>query len=110
MYFVLRRTQAQLNAARCVIVVWSKESVRSRWVKTEAAVAVERDCLVPLSIDDAPIPLEFRRIQIAMMQGWNGAAIQGCGVRRSSREVFWAAAAAGSGRAAGHGAAAKAGL
>src|SRR5258705_105583 len=64
--------EEQLNAARCVVVVWSKESVRSRWVKTEAAVAAERDCLVPLLIDDTPIPLEFKRIQTAMMQDWNG--------------------------------------
>jgi len=69
-----------------------------------------RDCLVPFLIDDAPIPLELKRIQTALMQRWNGAAIQGCGVRRSLREVAWAPAAAGSGRAAGHGAAAKAGL
>ena len=64
--------EEQLNAARCVVVVWSKESVRSRWVKTEAAVAAERDCLVPLLIDNTVIPLEFKRIQTAMMQGWNG--------------------------------------
>jgi hypothetical protein len=70
-----------------------------------------RDCIVPFLIDDAPIHLELKRIQTALMQRWNGAAIQGCGVRRSLREVAWAPASApASGRAAGHGAAAKAGL
>ncbi len=31
--------EEELNAARCVIVLWSKESVRSRWVETEAGAA-----------------------------------------------------------------------
>ena len=91
--------EEHVNAARCSIVATKPN-----------AIAAERDCLVRLLIDDAPMPLAFKRIQAAMMQqGWNDAAIQGCGVRRSSREAAWAPAA-GSGRAAGHGAAAKAGL
>jgi hypothetical protein len=64
--------EQELNAARCVIVLWSKESVQSRWVKTEAAVAADRDRLIPVLIDDVAIPLEFRRIQTAMLPGWRG--------------------------------------
>lgn len=66
--------EEQLNAARCVIVLWSKQSVLSRWVKTEAGVAAERGCLVPILIEETPVPLEFKRIQTAMMQGWQGDA------------------------------------
>ena len=62
----------ELMSARCVIVLWSKQSVRSRWVRTEASAAAERECLVPVAIDDTPIPLEFRQIQAAMLPGWNG--------------------------------------
>src|SRR5262245_29410493 len=51
-----------LTRARCVIVLWSAESVASRWVRTEASVAAERGILVPALIDDVPIPLEFRRL------------------------------------------------
>jgi hypothetical protein len=64
--------EEELNAARCVVVLWSKESVSSRWVKTESSTAVDRDRLVPALIDDVAIPFEFKRIQTAMLSDWNG--------------------------------------
>lgn len=66
--------EQELNAARCVIVLWSKESVRSRWVKTEASAAVDRECLIPVLIEATEIPLEFKRIQTAMLLSWQGDA------------------------------------
>jgi hypothetical protein len=68
--------EEELNAARCVVVLWSKESVASRWVKTESAAAADRDRLVPALIGDVAIPLEFKRIQTAMLQGWAGDTAQ----------------------------------
>lgn len=64
--------EEELNAARCVVVLWSRESARSRWVKTEAAAAADRDRLIPVLIEEGPIPLEFKRIQTAMLPGWRG--------------------------------------
>jgi TIR domain-containing protein len=64
--------EEELNAARCVIVLWSKEAVHSRWVKTEAAAAADRECLIPVLIEDIEIPFEFRRIQTAMLKNWHG--------------------------------------
>jgi hypothetical protein len=64
--------EEELNAARCVIVLWSEASARSRWVKTEAAAAAERERLLPVLIEDVAIPFEFRRIQTAMLSGWTG--------------------------------------
>jgi hypothetical protein len=61
-----------LNSARCVIVLWSKDSVSSRWVKTEAAEGAARGILVPALIDNAPIPLEFKRIEAADLSDWQG--------------------------------------
>jgi hypothetical protein len=61
-----------LNSARCVVVLWSKHSVSSRWVKTEAAEGAERGTLVPAMIDHAPIPLEFKRIEAADLSDWQG--------------------------------------
>ena len=64
--------EEELNAARCVIVLWSTQSVRSRWVKTEAAAAADRDCLLPVLVEDIAIPFEFKRIQTAMLMNWRG--------------------------------------
>ncbi|HET9272198.1 MAG TPA: toll/interleukin-1 receptor domain-containing protein, partial [Vicinamibacterales bacterium] len=69
-----------LSLARCVIVLWSEASVRSEWVKTEAAEAAQRRILVPILADGARIPLEFRRIQAASIDNWRHLeAAQGWG-------------------------------
>src|SRR6478736_4535205 len=62
--------EEELHAARCVVVLWSKAAVRSRWVKAESGLAADRERLVPVLIDDAAIPLEFNRIQTAMLVNW----------------------------------------
>lgn len=52
-----------LAQARCVLVLWSAQSVQSDWVKTEAAEAARRGVLVPVLIEPVALPLEFRRVQ-----------------------------------------------
>jgi TIR domain len=64
--------QEALNVAKCVIVLWSAESVRSNWVKTEAAEALKAGKLVPALIDSVLPPLEFKRIQAADLSQWSG--------------------------------------
>jgi hypothetical protein len=61
-----------LSSARCVVVLWSKTSVSSRWVKTEAAEGAERGILVPALIDNVKIPFEFKRIEAADLSDWQG--------------------------------------
>ena len=56
-----------VKAAACIVVVWSKDSVQSRWVKNEAAEGAKRDILVPVLIDDVEPPFEFRRVQAAKL-------------------------------------------
>lgn len=63
-----------LDSAKCVVVLWSKRSVSSEWVKNEAASAAERGILVPALIDDVKTPLEFRRRQTANLIGWEQEA------------------------------------
>jgi hypothetical protein len=60
-----------LKVAKCVIVLWSKNSVVSNWVKEEASEGVRRNILVPALIDDVEIPLGFRRFQAASLIDWN---------------------------------------
>jgi TIR domain len=67
--------QKELDAARCVIVLWSRYSVRSEGVSNEAHEGKRRGILVPALIDNVPvesIPLWFRRIQAANLVGWSG--------------------------------------
>lgn len=62
-----------LDSAKCVIVLWSKESVTSNWVKNEVREGVRRRVLIPILIDDVKIPFEFRHIQAAQLIDWQGA-------------------------------------
>jgi formylglycine-generating enzyme required for sulfatase activity len=57
--------EAALTKARCVIVLWSRDSIQSQWVRTEADDARQRGILVPALLDDVVIPLAFRQIQAA---------------------------------------------
>jgi hypothetical protein len=63
--------EEELAATRCVVVAWTEESVGSRWVRTEAAEALDRGMLVPVMFDDVEIPLAFRRIQAADLTDWH---------------------------------------
>ena len=68
--------EAALAAAKCVVVLWSKTSVTSDWVKVEAADAARRRILIPaiIGIEEVTIPLEFRRLQAADLAGWQGSS------------------------------------
>src|ERR1044072_89996 len=61
-----------LDEAKCVVVVWSKNSVDSDWVQEEAEEGKQRKILVPVVIDEVKIPLGYRRIQAARLPGWTG--------------------------------------
>jgi hypothetical protein len=61
-----------LTNARSVVVLWSAESVKSRWVRAEASVAAERGALVPALIEPTTMPLEFRRVEAADLTNWHG--------------------------------------
>jgi len=78
--------EEELAAAGCVVVLWSKTSVASSWVKTEAADARDRKILVPVLIEDVKLPLEFRRMQAADLSQWRSGSPQ-------SDELFQAIAA-----------------
>lgn len=64
--------QRELEGARCVIVVWSRASLDSDWVREEADYGKRKRLLVPILIDDVEPPLGFSRIQAADLRGWSG--------------------------------------
>ena len=63
----------EIKAASCVIVLWSKASVASKWVFNEAMKGKERKILLPVLIEEGvEIPPEFGLIQATDFTGWDG--------------------------------------
>jgi hypothetical protein len=63
-----------LEGTKCAIVVWSENAVVSKWVRSEAADALERLILLPVRIDTAKLPLEFRRLQTKSLIDWSAGS------------------------------------
>ena len=66
--------EEHLDAARCVIVVWSKRSVgrEGRFVRDEATRAQRRETYLPVRIDKVEPPLGFGETQAISLTGWSG--------------------------------------
>ena len=70
-----RETIAEhLDAAACVIVVWSKRSTgpEGRFVRDEASRAQRRGSYLPITIDKVEPPLGFGETQALSLRGWKG--------------------------------------
>src|SRR6516162_9362271 len=65
-------TEEALEAARAVVVLWSKKSVVSRWVRAEATLADRNGTLVPAMIEPCKRPIMFELTQTADLCQWNG--------------------------------------
>ena len=59
-----------LEAAKCVVVLWSKQSIDSEWVLEEANFGKLQGILVPAKIDSVAPPLGFGLIQAADLTDW----------------------------------------
>lgn len=64
--------EKQLEAARCVVVLWTEHSIASTWVQNEASEGDHRTILIPVRLDDVRIPLGFRHLQTADLLDWDG--------------------------------------
>ncbi len=54
----------------CVVVIWSKHSIESQWVRNEALEGMERHILVPLLLDDVRVPIAFKQLQSVNFVNW----------------------------------------
>jgi ribosomal protein L7/L12 len=62
----------ELNAAKCVVVLWSPRSVRANFVLEEAHEALARNVLVPVALEEnVKPPLGFRRLHFVNLAGWS---------------------------------------
>ena len=62
--------QQQLDDARCIVVLWSKASVMSQFVRDEATEGLDGR-LVPALIEAVKQPLGFRQLHAADLTDWD---------------------------------------
>ena len=67
-------TEAALREARAVVVLWSRQSVTSRWVRSEATQADRFGTLVPVMIESCDRPILFELTHTEDLVGWSGDA------------------------------------
>lgn len=60
-----------IENCKCVVVLWSKTSVDSEWVRIEAAEGKSKNILIPVRIEEVEPPLAFRRRQFINLITWN---------------------------------------
>jgi len=101
----------QIDRSTSVIVIWSEESVRSPWVKAEAARAHDQGKLISAHVEKADLPLPhsilhsadlraFREIDMEADLGWGDEGLQsllsrvGQSLERGAWLVKWARAEA----------------
>jgi Tol biopolymer transport system component len=65
-------TEQALEEARAVIVLWSKASVSSRWVRAEATQANATGMLVPVMVEPCKRPIMFELTHTADLSHWKG--------------------------------------
>lgn len=64
--------EAELDKSDVVVVAWSRDSIKSRWVRDEAAVGGDRGILVPVTIDGSMPPIGFRQFHTLDLTDWRG--------------------------------------
>jgi len=62
-----------LKESKCVVVMWSKRSVESQYVKDEATYALERKKLIPIKIEEVGLPFRFEGLHTPSLIGWHGS-------------------------------------
>ena len=59
-----------IEASRGVLVLWSRKSVASRWVREEAEHAANASKLFPARLDDVSLPFGFATLQTVDLSAW----------------------------------------
>ena len=67
-------TENALRTAKAVVVLWSKRSVESRWVRAEATLADRNGTLLPAMIEACERPIMFELVQTSDLSKWTGGA------------------------------------
>lgn len=62
-----------ITEAKCVIVLWSRLSTKSQYIKDEANLALKLGKLLPVAIDDTELPFRFQGVHTIQFEGWDGS-------------------------------------
>jgi len=65
-----RQIAAELKVAAAVLVVWTPNSVESRWVRGEAREGAERGILVPVRFEGVRLPIDVRALHTTDFDDW----------------------------------------
>jgi TolB-like protein/tetratricopeptide (TPR) repeat protein len=65
-------TERALREAKAVVVLWSRQSVNSRWVRSEAKIADRNGTLIPVMIEPCDRPVMFELTQTTDLTHWKG--------------------------------------
>jgi hypothetical protein len=69
-----RQIPSALWSSGLVLVLWSRDSLRSQWVLREAEAALERNVLMQALLAPIEIPQPFADIQAARLEAWSNEA------------------------------------
>ncbi|MCX7099617.1 MAG: SUMF1/EgtB/PvdO family nonheme iron enzyme [Methylococcales bacterium] len=64
--------EAAIEAAACMVVLWSEVAKKSHYVRDEARLGRERNILVPVLIESISLPLGFGSLHAENFSSWQG--------------------------------------
>lgn len=68
-----RVIETAIAQSKCVVVVWSRHSVDSDWVRAEAANGLSRGILISVAVDEGlELPLRFSQVHTEDFSAWEG--------------------------------------
>ncbi|WP_051219511.1 DnaJ C-terminal domain-containing protein [Oceanobacter kriegii] len=70
-----------LNGCQCVIVIWSKRSINSTYIRDEASYARDQNKLVPVAVEDVQLPFRFNNIHTENFYDWEKGEKADCYAR-----------------------------
>lgn len=64
--------EREVTSAHCVVACWTKDALKSMYVKAEAKKGLEREALVPVFLEQCQLPVPFNGVDTIDLTAWNG--------------------------------------
>jgi ATP/maltotriose-dependent transcriptional regulator MalT len=65
-----REIEQALSEASCVMIMLTRNSAGSDWVQGETSFGQDQKKLIPVLLDDVPVPVSMRSLQLADLRHW----------------------------------------